>query len=421
MSLDTNSNQAESTKSQVEKLTTQDSPLKSRIFESNDKIALMEEIQKKTPEEWQEIIEEARRDPSVLAFLSLYPNFWRPDQREVFFRMLKETEEERKTRLPYPLENKSRQELDIILSQLIITQLSYGCTGACDFCAFAAPLPRVDGQNTLEHFTLDQIKALAEEYEQKTPKKIYQLMPYLASDPLSNPEIAEILTELERFTTNISLVTNLPKNSEESFSKILATNRSLNISVTHSNLERVRKAIQTILEYKNPREELSLPNSLPKDNSKDLRIAISSSSVSIIEDFSGETKLFPKDNTVGVAMMKRQHPENEASCSCFTGVMLTPVGLFNKIEKVTPDDHYPFGDIICPIETIESPDLDSLIGKPIETLLRQTIVKKIDDGYAPLRSQNLPFTIIDSSGQEHLIIASRQNKRWIIESIQEDL
>ncbi len=410
MNTGVNSNQFEVVENQ-ETLILQDSPLKSKIFESNDKIALMEEIQRKTPKEWQEMIEEARRDPSVLAFLSLYPNFWRPDQREPFFRMLKETEGERKTRLPYPLENKPAQELKIILPQIAVAQLSYGCTGACEFCDVAAPFPRVDGENTLEHLTLDQIKNLSEEYK-KTSQRIKTALIHWASDPLDNPEIAGILEELRMVIwREFGFVTHLPKDGIPMLPDVLKTNVTFEISVTNNNLKRVKEAVRTELREK-IKNCFDLPSEMPKDGSEDTRIRVDGA---FIRTF-GTT---PKIHTLGKAMMQRRHPENKSGKGCRTGAMLTPLGLFNKIEQVVPDDHYPFGDIISPVETLEKLDAKQYIDAPVEKLLRHTVVANFGDNkYPKHRNTSVSFVVIDAENQDYFVLIKRQDKRWIIERIE---
>ncbi len=86
------------------------------------------------------------------------------------------------------------------------------------------------------------------------------------------------------------------------------------------------------------------------------------------------------------------------------------------MNGVPVDNHYPFGDIICPIEGIEEvKNPENLVGRPLENLLRHAVpLGKYDEKQPTTQSLNL--TVVDAK-RKWSVRAERRDKRWIIVSL----
>lgn len=108
-----------------------------------------------------------------------------------------------------------------------------------------------------------------------------------------------------------------------------------------------------------------------------------------------------------------KHPEGERAFGCQSGVMLTPLGLYSKVHGVNPDENYPFGDIVVPIDKIEGiTEPSAFIGKPVERLLKMVIVHGSYYQRASI-TDPITFKVTDKTGKIWAVKMVRSNKQWI--------
>jgi hypothetical protein len=384
----------------------------SKIYSGGDKLAQMEEINEMSDEEWLALLEVAKTSPPILAFLALYPRFW-PKKAPAFYKMLEETRSDRLSKkLPAALDGRSSEELIIILTHLSANQISYGCTGACSFCDVAAPYPRVDGEDSLEHMPARQMEELYwQHYFLKVPYLGNVQTLYWASDPASHPELIEIVEIQEEARGKpATIVTHLPEGSEQNvlnFVNASIPGRGVRISVTRSNFDKVKEVV-------------ALPHDIekPRTGIEGFSVVINSNGI-----FGFATvdmnESSPKINTLGANMRRGGHPEGETALGCQSGVMLTPLGLYSTVHAVNPDENYPFGDIIVPLEsltTITSPE--EFIGRPAEELLKQVVVHN-DETIKLAATEELNLYVIDGSKKIWALKVIRKDKNWLVSSLTE--
>lgn len=382
-----------------------------KIYSGGDKLAQMQEIKDLPDSEWMELLEIAKKNPPILAFLALYPRFF-GKKAGAFYKMLEETRPTRLAKsMPAPFADIHWKTLGLMLPHLTVTQLSYGCTEACSFCDVAAPYPRVDGKDSLEHIPVEQMEALYDWYDsfRITFEHVTQ-MTYWASDPASHPNFNAIAklqeSALRRSTT---IVSHVPKDGIETivaFLKDRIAGRSLRISTTRRSYDRVTDLLG----------KLGSGNPLPKpaSNSDGQNLAIGRHpffGFPVREAFGSHVKT----ETLGANMGYGTHPEGQPAFGCQSGVMFTPLSLYSKVHSVNPDENYPFGDIIVPIDKIaEITNPNVFIGKPVEELLKMVIVHgtycKRDSITDPIT-----FKVTDKSGKVWSVKMVRKEKRWITE------
>jgi hypothetical protein len=377
------------------------------IYTGGDRMQLMDEINRMDDEGWTQLLKAAEYDPTVLAFLALWPRFWKGNKAKMFYEFLAETREGRLANdLPFPLAGRSPSELQIILRELVVFQKTYGCTQACSFCDVAAPYPRVNGEDSLEHLGVSQITSVYRLAASSSAS--FSPMPYWASEFMNHPQALDIVNGLKKMAP---LVSHVPVGSEESLAEILKKQGGGRISVTGRNLLRVRRLIELVYadDVDQVLEELDLPESLPADGSGDFSLYLYVADSLVIRSPQ------PKVQTLGANMRKGEHPESLPAFGCQSGVMLTPLGLYNKVHNVAPDAHYPFGDLIVPLDSlmpIEAPR--HLIGLPVEVLLRHVVVCENHVSGAIAKRQSKIIDVKDAKGEKWRAHLRREGRRWIV-------
>lgn len=382
-----------------------------KIYSGGDKLAQMQEIKDLPDPEWMGLLEIAKVTPPILAFLALYPRFL-GKKAGAFYTMLEETRPKRLAKsMPAPFADIHWKTLGFMLPHLTVTQLSYGCTEACSFCDVAAPYPRVEGKDSLEHIPLEQMEELYDWYDsfRITFEHVTQ-MTYWASDPASHPQFNAI-AKLQERTLGLSttIVSHLPKDGIETivaFLKDRIPGRSLRISTTRRNYERVTDLLG--------RMRLGNPLPKPASNSDGQNLVVGQDPL-VGLPIRSISESHVKTETLGANMGYGTHPEGKKAFGCQSGVMLTPLGLYSKVHQVNPDENYPFGDIIVPIDKItEITDPNVFIGKPVEELLKTVVVHGT---YCQRDSITDPITfkVTDKSGKVWSVKMVRKEKRWITE------
>lgn len=384
-----------------------------KIYGGGDKLAQMQELKDLPDAEWMELLEIAKFTPPILAFLGLYPRFL-GKKAGAFYKMLEETRPKRLTQsMPAPFEGIHWRTLGLILPHLTVTQISYGCTEACSFCDVAAPYPRVEGKDSLEHIPVEQMEELYDWYKsfRITFKHLAQMM-YWASDPASHPQFNEIAKLQERAlrlpTTIVSHVPTDGISTIVAFLQDRIPGRSIRISTTRRNFERVTDLLG--------RMGLGNPLLKPASNSGGQNFSVGYDPLIGLP----HRQVFEphvKTETLGANMRHGIHPEGQQAYGCQSGVMLTPLGLYSKIHKVNPDENYPFGDIVVPIEKIEDiTNPSTFIGRPVEQLLRMVVVHGTYYDRDSI-TDPITFKVTDKSGKVWIVKMVRESKRWIVESL----
>jgi hypothetical protein len=393
--------------------------LRDSITTNADKILLMELINELSDTEWQEILNAAKTDRQLLAFLALWPRFWKRSHQKAFFRFLEETRPERmEGGLPFPMMSMSPGEYPIILPHMIVQQMTYGCSQACSFCDVAAPYPRVDGRDSLEHLPYGQIRNLAETYALFNIELVDGLMSYWASDPFEHPQI-EAITNLigDKLKQLPNFVSHAPKAGMAAMARLIKSGTiHLRLSATSRNIERINTLLREIfgedVDHMEPTGEFDpfpgpFPNRLPADNSKDFSVSLS---------YGGKPtrRHQPKKKTLGTSVKKGEHANDDPAFGCQSGVMLTPLGLYSKLHKVGVSRENPFGDIVVPLGTLQPIDSEAQIrGITVEELLSKVVTV---GSYQRTKTPNTTFTfkVIDANKETWNIVARSESGQWVV-------
>ncbi len=289
----------------------------------------------------EEFMAKELNDPSFSAFFSYWEKWLPVRYQKIIDKIITENREENgffSNSLPLALDKYfSKPELDILFSNTGAIQLTFGCSGGCQFCGLDAPegirehIPFFQLSNLFHKFNFSLKKSDPFLYWASEPhdysyrkwlrKKTYKDVHNLASRQLGyQPHI----------TTRISF-------DKQWFDFVSKRGKRSRLSVFGSSLEKIKelKKKTTIELYgKNRNHYQGLGMSFQKDIPH------------------------KKRPLVGIG--------------CFNGVLLTPRGIYNIIQ-VPVSSKYPQGQVVMPVTAVNGKEIK--IGDKLDDVLGRSVVR----------------------------------------------
>lgn len=321
-------------------------------------------------------LQRASKDDALVAMFSYWEKWLTNDQRAMvddIVRQKKELYPGNSESLPLELEKRfTGDELEIIFSNLLAIQLTFGCSKGCPFCGFDA-VPGVR-----EHIPYSQLANMF----QRFGKEIGESKPllYYASEPTdyldednTYMDVHQLAVEYAKYKPHVT-----SKNTDTEWVDFLS--------------KKVNK----------PRISLF---GVPEESILNLE------SLSAITGIKLEGRQKKHFEGLGVSRQKTEAPFS-VGIGCGSGILITPRGLYNTLTLSRTSDRFPQGIAIQPFEK-EDDNFDIKIGSDVVEIMKNTLIGKLRaiTGFFFVRQHGVKVYVkVNDAGK--VVDFYKQNEPW---------
>jgi len=270
--------------------------------------------------------------------------------------------------LPYAVSDFSLAERKKIYKGLIDIQFTSGCSGACSFCGFDAPIGLRD--RVPSNHQLGLIKEIGC-YPNKIPRLTW------ANDGLEMlMDVSEYENLLDGYFQSFRYIlllrTTIPTGTEELYKKICSGSRPSNLVVTINTQNVSRLKNKNIIKISKLEDIKSWNPDYPQHGGIEFPEVMN-------EIFSdglapGYVNIRYECELKNVGINRYNLPKKNYSICGSAGTIITPYGVHNVMDAFRGSKRYPQGHIVVALDGLDDQPIKIIPGERIESYLRRAVI-----------------------------------------------